>query len=145
MGVLYIVHPYREADRPWLEEYGAVVASGTPPGRNMSADEVRSALQSVRGYRVEVTPQQGDGSFQISFETPDNPEAGPWALLNVSPHKSVAGCVDFYFSKGWPVAVLTVAEQLSRHCGSLVVAPDTGDAPVIVTPGIDPEALSACL
>jgi hypothetical protein len=38
-----------------------------------------------------------------------------------------------WFEKGSPALILEILKRLAKHCGPLVVIPDTGDAPIAVT------------
>jgi hypothetical protein len=38
-----------------------------------------------------------------------------------------------WFEKGSPALILEIVKRLAKHCGPLVVMPDTGEAPIAVT------------
>jgi hypothetical protein len=75
------------------------------------------------------------------LEDPDNE---PWTLLNVSdfngdetsPH-------EIWFEKGWASLILRVVCGLSAACGPLVIVPDTGCKPIVVSADDDVAMLFA--
>jgi hypothetical protein len=76
-------------------------------------------------------PSINGKSWFRGFETLNHE---PWTLLNVddfngdedAPHS-------IWFEKRWPCLILRIAKALSCNCGPLVIIPDTGCAPVIVS------------
>ena len=130
MGVFYHIEPLDEEMASLLEEMGAAVPQSAEPSRNPTPAEVREVCRTLRDYQVEfnVKPKS---RWQAVIESTKRDEG---TILNVEKFK---GAEDephgIWFEKGSPALILEILKRLSKHCGPLVVMPDTGDAPIAVT------------
>jgi hypothetical protein len=113
-----------------------------PPSSGLSSNpsplELRTVLDDLPGHTTDY------------FVSPDNWQASVEAVtgLRLFRPSTLITVVDFrgdetmphlfYFDGGDPKLNVLVAERLSRLCGPLLVFPDTGARPLLVTPGIDP-------
>jgi hypothetical protein len=143
VGVAYnvisasVVHQYPFAVES-LEYHDMVPPSPTKPGRNPSPKELRAALDELEGYTIDYFADRGN--WQASVEATTG--------LRLFRSSTLVNVVDFlgdetmphifYFEKGDPKLNILIVERLSRFCGPLFVFPDTGDRPLLVTPGVDP-------
>jgi hypothetical protein len=142
MGVIYLLCPLDAEVRASLSIYG-VSDEGWPDGRNPRLTEVRAVLDRMTGTRAEYqeAPKRGQ-PWGISVEDSTDPENGPWTELRTLKYDEDQP-TDFYFEKGWPELIVRIVSRLAATCGTLCIFPDTGEPPVIVPAGADPDHLLA--
>ena len=134
MGVFYHVAPLDAEMAEFLEASGQRVPIRKKASREPTPAEVREACAGLAGFRTEfnVRPRSSIWQAVIDGATKANRDVG--TLLNVDkfngdedePHS-------IWFEKGSPKVILEIVGRLARECGTLVVVPDTGDAPIAVT------------
>ena len=141
MGVLYSVLPLDARTRKALAQYG-VTEVPAEEGRNPTPAEVRGTLGELPGYRVQYeTPSIEDGSWGATVEDAANPEEGPWTHLRSREYAGEREPIELGFEKGWPDLIVRIVVRLTEACGTLVIVPDTGEAPLVVSRGSDSEVL----
>src|SRR5262249_19312203 len=130
-----------------LAEYLRKVGVELPEGNLSSRNPTPRELREVAGSRTDLTVtvfSPPEHAWQIMFEGRNDPDHEPWTLLNVfefsgdetAPHT-------IWFEKGWPSLILRIVHALSVCCGPLVVIPDTGCQPIVVSTGDDVPTLLA--
>jgi hypothetical protein len=143
MGATYYVISVSIADQyPWaadaLRRYDMVLQPPAEPGRNPTPRDLRAVLDGLSDHTVNYIV--GPGNWQADVEAKTGFRLfRPTALVNVidfqgdetTPHL-------ICFEKGDLRLTILIVERLSRTCGNLLVVPDTGAQPLLVTPGIDP-------
>lgn len=137
----YGLYPLDQRFRAALPEYG-LPDPPYPDGRNPSLKDVRQVLDHLPGFRAEYEPPPTrPRSWGVTIEDAMHPEDGPWAHLRTLRYRPEDQSTDFYFEKGWPDLIVRIVAQLASLCGTLCIVPDTGEAPLIVPAGVDPDHL----
>jgi hypothetical protein len=143
MGVLYTVVPVDDSITGYLRDAGIELPAASIPSRNPTPKELREVVATLVDQKVTVYSPP-EHSWQIMIEGRNDPDNEPWTLLNVDafsgdetePHS-------IWFEKGWASLILRVVHALSARCGPLVIWPDTGEQPIVVTAADDPDVLFA--
>ena len=129
MGVFYCEQPLDEEMAALLDEMGAAVPDCDGPSRNPTPAEVRAVCAALPGARVRFNVK-AKSHWQAVIDSTERDEG---TILNMEQFK---GAEDkplmVIFEKGPPSLILEVVRRLAKHCGPLVVIPDTGDAPIAV-------------
>jgi hypothetical protein len=130
MGVFYHIQPLDEEMASLLEEMGAAVPNTDEPSRNPTLAEVREVCTTVGHYKTafSVKPKS---HWQAVIESTQRDEG---TILNAhefkdsedEPHR-------IWFEKGSPALILEIVKRLAKHCGPLVILPDSGEPPIAVT------------
>ena len=132
MGVLYHVEPLDGEMTALLKEMGAAVPRAAGRGRNPTPAEVREACGALRGFTTRFNVK-AKARWQAIVE---GAKGGEGTIVNVT---KFSGAEDkphaIWFEKGSPGVVLEIVKRLCAGCGPLVVLPDSGDVPVLVTAG----------
>ena len=137
MGVIYIVLPLlpdeKDAIVAWLRSLS--IACPGEEGRFPSIEEIRSVLDHLNGYTTHYSTGSGHWYAEIAQTDRGN---GDWAFLVVDNYSGTdADSHAFYFERGSPRLMVLLLRQLASACGPLILLPDTGNLPVIVTPELD--------
>jgi len=86
--------------------------------------------------------EEGTGSpWQAMITSVDDPESGWWTLLNITSRGEPDEPQEIWFEKGYPELIVEIVSRLTTQCGTLVVIPDTGCSPLIISPGDDSSEL----
>jgi hypothetical protein len=142
MGVLYTVMPPTQEVSDWLHELGvALGADMSPRGPNLF--EIRETLDSLEGFAVEYNDNGIGSPWQAMITSIGDPEFGGWTLMNISSRGDPERPQEICFEKGHPELIVEIVSRLSALCGTLVVIPDTGCLPLVISPGDDPDKLCA--
>jgi hypothetical protein len=143
MGVLYSVLPLDASITPYLREVGTVVPEGGQESRNPTPLEVRAVCETLTDLKVTACSPPSH-HWHIMIEGLKDPEKEPWTLLhldNFNGDETVPHSI--WFEKGWPSLILRIVHGLSAKCGPLVIIPDTGCTPIVVSGGDDVSILLA--
>jgi hypothetical protein len=143
MGVLYSIVPLDDSIAPYLRDLGVTFSDSGIPGRNPTPLELRTIASELTDLSVEL-PSPPEEAWQIMIQWKTDPENEPWTLLNVTDFtgdETVPHAI--WFEKGWPSLILRVVHLLSFRCGPLVVFPDTGCEPIVVSANDDVRQLLA--
>jgi hypothetical protein len=138
MGVFYCVVPLDAEIRPHILAAGATVPESNRATRNPTPREIRNVCSKLTDIEAHINspldrPWQVRNVWQAVLGDADY-DHHPWTRLNVhdfngredQPHS-------IWFEKGWPSLILRVVHALSVQCGPLVVWPDMGDPPIVVS------------
>lgn len=143
MGVLYLVVPYDDEIAGYLAEFDVEPPTGETSARNPTPLEIRRVCEALPDTVANFRSKPG-AFWEVALEGADDPERQPCTLLHVKDYNGVDDDPhSISFEKGWPSLILQVAQGLSVTCGPLVVIPDTGDAPIVVTSDRDIETMLA--
>lgn len=112
----------------WLAQGDAPLPGEVPPGRYPAPSEIREALESIPGLRVEYRVSRS--VWQASLTSRSDVS---WAVLQVvdycgdedRPHR-------FCFTGGWDEVIQLAASRLAAVCGPLVLLHDSGAHPMVV-------------
>jgi hypothetical protein len=140
MGVLYIVMPPTQEVADWLHESG-IALSVVSPSRSPNIFEIRETLDSLEGFLVEYSDNGIGHSWQAMITSIGDPESGGWTLMNISSLGEPEQPQEIWFEKGHPELIVEIVSRLSARCGTLVVIPDTGCPPLVISPGDDSKKL----
>ena len=142
MGVLYSVIPFDHEIQNYLKEENLFIPENADTGRNPTVEEIRVVLESLTDYKAEYNEPGAGGTWQAFVESKSDPDR-EWTLLNMIDYVDNKTPTSIYFEKGWVELIAKILAGLSKTCGTLVLWPDTGDPPLIITPEIElDEALS---
>lgn len=130
MGVFYYIEPFNDEMAPLLEEMGAAVPGSDKQSRNPTLREVRAACTALRGFKTEFNVTR-KSRWQAVIEDWKGEEG---TILNVKKYKGAEDKpISIFFEKGPPSLILEIVKGLARHCGPLVIFPDS-HTPIAVTP-----------
>jgi hypothetical protein len=134
MGVLYTVLPLDDELARYLRGQGADVPPYQMTTRNPTLLEVRAVCDRLEGFCTRYFVPTDGKDWQATIEGAANPEQEPWTQLQVS---NFTGREDdpqsIWFEKGWESLILRVLHGLAGPCGPLVLIPDTGELPMVVS------------
>jgi hypothetical protein len=133
MGVLYTIMPLDEAIAGYVRDVGGAVPEWSVASRNPTPQEVRTVCAGVTDLNVQrFSPPEH--AWQIMIEGFNDPDNEPWTLLNIADFNGDETAPQpIYFEKGWPSLILRIVRALSVQCGPLVIIPDTGCVPIVVS------------
>jgi hypothetical protein len=136
MGVLYSVFPFDKEVQNWLQEENFFIPDSPNLGRHPTAEEIKFVCESLKGYKTEFNEAQVGGTWQAFIQSDSDPEA-EWTLINMMDYVDEQTPTSIYFEKGWVELIAKVLADLSITCGTLVLMPDTGDPPFVITPDVE--------
>lgn len=142
MGVLYIVTPPTDEVSDWLADT-CVSLPDVVSSRSPLLSEIRHVLDSLEGYSVDYTDNGRGSCWHAMITSTENPEDGRWTRMNITSLNGPSEPQEIWFEKGHPELIVQILCRLSSECGTLVVIPDTGCPPLVITAGDDPEQLCA--
>jgi hypothetical protein len=131
MGVLWTVWPLDDEMKSWLDEME--VEYPLNPSRFPTGAEIKEVLSGLDEYDVEINDNGPDSAWQAMIAHKKDGEKGPWTLLNINEYTGDAEQQELWFEKGWPELIELVLGRLAAKCGPLVLIPDTGGDPTVVT------------
>jgi hypothetical protein len=141
MGVIYIVHPLDDDVRPWLDEQGVPYPELSGPSRHPTPAEVRTSMEALDGYTVDVNSSDVGGLWQADIYHTEDPESGGWTLANVLNYAGDHEPTSLGFEKGWPELIVKILVPITEFTGPLILIPDTGEAPVVISAELSPEEI----
>lgn len=130
MGVLYSVHSVDAKVLDWVKSQEIDHPTGET-GRLPTPAEIRRAVSDLEEIDVEEFGPRPSGDWQISL-TSEDPENGPWTLINATGYRSDDEPVEIGFEKGWPDLIVEFLHRLSRDTGPLFLVADTDEQGVVV-------------
>ena len=134
MGMFYLVEPFDEGEREFLEEEGAALPPGGRTSRNPTPAEIRAVCDALEGFGVEYTSSARKKFWQANVHGLKGGDRNRATLLNIDKWGgSENGRYKIMFEKGDPSLILQIVQALSKQCGPLVVVPDS-DVPAVVWP-----------
>jgi hypothetical protein len=139
MGVLYSVFPLDDQLRNYLDSEGISFPDSVPAGRHPKPGEIKAVLGALEGYEIEYSGG-GLGEIWQAFVGHASEPDREWTLVNVLDYAGDDVPRSLHFEKGWPELIVRILVGLSRSCGTLVLVPDTGETPLIVTPETEPQS-----
>jgi hypothetical protein len=142
MGVLYVVFPLDQQMAEYLRSIEVKLPRADSWGRNPTLEQVRAVCAALPDMQVEISSSRQ--WWHASFRGRADRQIEAWADLHVSDFNGNESLPhSICFEKGWPCLMLRIVHALSAYCGTLVVVPDTGCAPIAVSAGDDPARLLA--
>ena len=131
MGILWTVWPLDDQMRDWLDELD--VSYPDAESRFPTGSEIKGAVAALSNeYNIVYTDNGVGGPWQAAFSSMDDPERGPWALLNVQEYKGDGEINRFGFEKGWESLNIEIVRAIAQSCGPLVLIDDAGHEPTVV-------------
>src|SRR5262245_58999485 len=126
MGVYYLVEPYDDEEREWLEAEVAMLPKGKQRSRNPTPSEIRQVLDALDGFKTEYNVSAKKKIWQAMVQGTKGPDKKRWAALEI---EKWGGTEErrykLSFEKGDPEVVVRILHGLSAHTGPLLVAPDS--------------------
>lgn len=140
MSMLYVVLPLLPDEKDdvvaWLGELGIACPGGE--SRYPTIVEICSVLDHLDGYTTHYsTDSTGRGNWYAEVSQTDQVKSD-WAFLVVSNYSgNDADSHAFCFEHGSPLVMMLILQRLARTCGPLILLPDTGHFPLVVTSELD--------
>jgi hypothetical protein len=140
MGVMYVViallPEHRDEIEAWLRSLDIACPEGE--GRYPSLQELRAVLDHLDGYAISYsTDPVFLGNWYADIVRADQRD-GNWALIVANDYNgNETDTHEFYFERGAPRVMLPILQRLVTACGPLILLPDTGALPVVVTSELD--------
>jgi hypothetical protein len=134
MGVIYSVFPVNNEVKEWLKRQDIQIPAEPFESRNATPDEVVRALKSIDGITVDYTVPTIGGTWQADITSLPDPSKGAWTLINMDNYEGNLVSREMWFEKGWPDLIILILKNVSSFTGPLMLLPDTGDRPLVVTP-----------
>ncbi|MCA8912790.1 MAG: hypothetical protein KDB82_13890 [Planctomycetes bacterium] len=131
MGVLYQVAPLNDEIRPWLDDF-EIDHGSLPDGRHPTGEIVAAAVLALARDDIEENAGEEGVQYAIGMANVEG-ETGDWALCEVR----AGSPTSISFEKGSPELNATIVKEIARHCGPMVLIPDTGEAPAVITADTD--------
>jgi len=131
MGVLWTVWPLDEKMKSWLDETG--VPYPQTSSRWPKGSEIKAVVASLGEFDVEVSDNGIGGTWRASIVSRKGGDEGEWTLLNISRYSGDDEEQELWFEKGWESLITRILGLLAVHSGPLVLIPDTGDDPAVIS------------
>ncbi|MBW4619144.1 MAG: hypothetical protein KME17_07265 [Cyanosarcina radialis HA8281-LM2] len=131
MGVIWTVFLLDEQMKDWLDEIGVGYPnafSKFPTGR-----EVKEVLPALSDFDVEVDDNGVGASWQASIVSKSGGDSGEWTVLNITEYSGDDKQQKIWFAKGSRNLIALILKELSNQVGPLVLIPDTGDNPLVIS------------
>lgn len=131
MGVLWIVWPLDDEMKSWLDETGVEYPNSSsrfPTGR-----EIKDVVAALSDFDIAITDNGVGSPWQASIVSKLGGDHGEWTLLNISEYSGDDEEQKLWFEKGWESLMTSILKELSKKSGPLVLIPDTGDDPRVIS------------
>jgi len=139
MGVIYIVQPLTPEVTSWLEELG-IAYDADASSRNPTGQEIHDILAELTDYQTQIIGGIQDENWEAHLS--DRAEEN-WTCLSILKYQGLEKENELTFHKGHPALILAIVHRLSKHTGPLILIPDTGENPAVVSNGDSLENLLA--
>jgi hypothetical protein len=140
----YTVLPYNIESWEWLCHEFEQLAKPAAENRNPTPHEIFQVIASLGNLEVERSIQSE--SLYLLISDISNEEPSAWVLLVIINYD---GGKDFenhpheiYFEKGWSTLIIRIMASLSRFSGALVLVPNSGQTPVVISPTTTSEEIA---
>jgi len=129
MGVNWAVQPLDDEMKSYLDETGIDYPNN--PSRLPTGREIKEVVAALSGFNVEIS-DNGVGDFwQAQIVSKRDPEE--YALLNIEKYSGDDQEQELWFEKGSEDVIISILKKLSKMSGPLVLIPDTGDEPTVIS------------
>ena len=132
MSVTHVVVPLGPSLHDYLDAEGASYPSEV--GRRPSLLEVRAAIAVLPDVTAAFDVPLPGGTWTATLETDPAQPSHDWAVITAHPFNDEASGYDIAFERGSPELIVSVIHALSSITGPLVLVPDSGEAPLVVSP-----------
>ena len=130
MGVLWTTYPLNDEMTEWLDSLE--VSYPKTPSRFPTGREVKDAVSELNGIKASIRDNGVGGSWQVWLESETKPEEF-WTLLNITNYSGDNEQQEIWFEKGHEHLIKQVLAVICAKCGPLVLIPDTGGDPEVVS------------
>lgn len=139
----YTVWTLDDEARKWLRSKEISFPSRT--SRWPTRAELQELLTGLRGFAVKYTDNGPGKSWDASISDDAPGDAECWTLLHAEPEKGDDEHTIIHFEKGEPYLIVALLRGLSRIVGPLMLLPDVGGLPMIISPEFNlPEIAKHC-
>jgi|ERR1700677_2442528 len=130
MGVIWTILPLNDRIKPWLEDMG--IAYPNSLSRFPTGMEIKSVLRGLKDYKIDIYEKGIGVGWQavISHKNDINSST----ILNIRAYAGDNEQQKISFSKGCEKLNEDILKRLTIMCGPLVLIPDTGEDPAVITP-----------
>ncbi len=104
------------------------------PSRFPTGSEIKKVIGELMGYEIKINDNGVGWIWQASIVHKCGGDNGPWAHLNISEYSGDEEQQKLWFEKGSPELNEEILRRLGKMCGPLVLIPDTGEKPQVITP-----------
>ncbi|HLZ61541.1 MAG TPA: hypothetical protein VKR06_31735 [Ktedonosporobacter sp.] len=144
MSLHYFVSPVRSDERfaRWLHDFGIMLPAHMQ-SRFPTLREICAVLEHLEGYSCDMGTDYSMGGTHWEVDIvkrgrADTQWISEWANLCVMNYQGNDDTpLAFYFRKGFARLTLLIVQRLAQICGPLIIAPDSGFVPLLVTPDTD--------
>jgi len=140
MSVMYVVIPLLPGRRADIESWMCSLDIACPEGngRYPTLQELREVLDHLDGYTISYSMSRVFPAHWYADIVRADHKNGDWAFIVVNNYNGdETDTHEFYFERGAPRVMLPILQQLVPRCGPLILLPDTGAPPVVVTSQLD--------
>ncbi len=131
MGMLWTVWPLDAATKSWLDEMGMTYPNRT--SRFPTGGEIKDVLNKLSDYQVTIVEDRGlGGAWQALIEHHEGEEA-PRTRLNITQYTGDHEPQQLWFDHGSEQLIEQILKNLSVLCGPLLLIPDIGVKPTLIT------------
>lgn len=130
MGVLWTTYPLSGEMMEWLDSLE--VSYPKTPSRFPTGKEVKDAISELQGVNVTIRDNGVGAAWQAWLESESKPEEF-WTLLNITNFSGDNEQQEIWFEKGHDQLIKQVLSVICKKCGPLVLIPDTGGDPEVVS------------
>lgn len=131
MGILWTVWPLDDQTKSWLDSTG--IKYPKEPSRFPTGREIKDVVRGLVGFNVEITDNGLGSHWQASIVSKQGGDTGEWTLLNITEYSGDDAEQKLWFEKGWESLITSILRELSKHSGPLVLIPDVGGDPIIIS------------
>ena len=112
----------------WLVQSGLAVPEAIPAGRYPTPQEIRRVMEGLAGVKTDYLVGRSDWQVTLRYRK----DVG-WATLAIERYTGYSDVPHrFTFVGGWEELILQATAALAKHCGPLVLLPESGALPRIV-------------
>ena len=129
MGVLWTVRPLIDEIKSYLDETGIDYPNN--PSRLPTGREINDVVVALLAFDVKINNNGVGSSWQAHIVSRRNQDE--YALLNIEEYTGDDQEQELWFEKGSEKVIRLILQKLSNKAGPLVLIPDTGDEPTVIS------------
>ena len=132
LGVTYVVVPLSPSLHAYLDAQGAPYPSEA--GRRPTLLDLRAAIAGLPEVTADFDVPPPGGTWFATLEAAPSQPSAVWTVITAHPFCGETSEYDLAFERGAPELIVSVLHVLSTVTGPLVLVPDTGATPLVISP-----------